>query len=53
MRSRQTTFSIAASREMVPHARIIVFYEHQGGDTIADGINFQVKDTRLTRVSIY
>lgn len=51
MISRQKTFSIALSRDMVPSARIIVFYIRQPEEIVVDALNFFVNGTRLNPVS--
>ncbi|XP_064599225.1 CD109 antigen-like [Liolophura sinensis] len=52
MISRQKTFSIALSRDMVPSARIIVFYIRQPEEIVVDALNFFVNGTRLNPVAV-
>ncbi len=51
MFSRQKTFSIALSRDMIPEAHIVVWHI-QKGEVIADSLNFFVNGTRINNVSI-
>lgn len=51
MTSNQKTFSIAASREMSPTAKLIVYFM-KNAEVVSDTLNFYVEDTRLMSVSI-
>ena len=42
MTSKQKTFAIALSREMIPTARIMVFFIRQPEEVVADVLNFYV-----------
>ena len=50
MTGMQKTFSVALSRDMVPSARIVAYYMHQG-EILADSLNFFVNGTRQNPVS--
>ncbi len=49
MQTRQKTFSIALSRDMIPEAHIIVWHIY-GGEVIADSLNFFINGTRINKV---
>lgn len=51
MSSRQKTFSLAASTEMVPNARIVVWGLLNNGEIIADSLSFHVAGIRNYEVS--
>ena len=46
MSSRQKTFAVSASRDMLPDATIIVYGMLNSGDIIADSLNFHVEGIR-------
>ena len=50
MTSKQKTFAVALSREMVPTARIIVYYLRQPEEIVTDVLNFFVNGTRQNQV---
>ena len=50
MHSRQKTFSVALSRDMVPSARIVAYAVHES-EVVADALNFFVNGTRQNPVS--
>ena len=50
MKTAQKTFSLAVSRDMAPAARVLV-YAIVDGEILTDAINFNVRDTRLYKVS--
>ena len=50
MTSKQKTFAVALSREMVPTARIIVYYLRQPEEVVTDVLNFFVNGTRQNQV---
>ena len=50
MTSNQKTFAIALSREMVPTARIVVFYIRQPEELVVDVLNFFVDGTGQNQV---
>ena len=50
MTSKQKTFAVALSREMVPTARIVVYYIRNPEEIISDVLNFFVNGTRLHEV---
>ncbi|KAK6185943.1 hypothetical protein SNE40_008070 [Patella caerulea] len=52
MSSRQKTFAIALSREMIPTARIVVFYIRQPEEVVVDVLNFFVNGTRQNQVKL-
>lgn len=51
MYTRQKTFSIALSRDMIPQAHIVVWHVHQD-EVISDSMNFFVNGTRLNPVDV-
>ena len=52
MTSRHNTFSVALSREMVPTARIVVYYlQTSPEEMVVDTLNFFVNGTRANPVS--
>ena len=51
MDSRQKTFGIALSRDMVPSARILAYFVYNS-EIIADSLNFFVNGTRINKVSL-
>lgn len=52
MTSKQKTFAVALSREMVPIARIIVYYLRQPEEIVSDVLNFFVNGTRQNQVHL-
>ncbi|RUS75425.1 hypothetical protein EGW08_016804 [Elysia chlorotica] len=52
MTSNQKTFAIALSREMVPTARIVVFYVRQPEELVVDVLNFFVDGTGQNEVKL-
>ncbi|XP_005101040.1 CD109 antigen [Aplysia californica] len=52
MTSRQKTFSIGLSREMVPVARIVVYYIREPEEIVTDVLNFFVNGTRHNMVKL-
>ena len=46
MSSRQKTFSLALSRDMMPEAKLMVFCLLNDGEMINDVLNFHVKGIR-------
>ncbi|PVD21251.1 hypothetical protein C0Q70_19422 [Pomacea canaliculata] len=52
MTSKQKTFAVALSREMVPMARIIVYYLRQPEEIVSDVLNFFVNGTRQNQVTL-
>ncbi|CAL1532738.1 unnamed protein product [Lymnaea stagnalis] len=52
MTSRQKTFAIALSREMVPTARLVVYYIRQPEEIVTDVLNFFVNGTRQNLVTL-
>ena len=50
MQSRQKTFALSVSRDMMPEAHLVVWHIYQG-EVIADAINFFVNGTRINNVS--
>ena len=50
MKSRQKTFAVALSREMIPTARIVVYYVRQPEEIVVDVLNFFVNGTRQNQV---
>ncbi|ESO98375.1 hypothetical protein LOTGIDRAFT_231429 [Lottia gigantea] len=52
MTSRQKTFAIALSREMIPTARLVVFYIRQPEEVVVDVLNFFVNGTRQNQVKL-
>ena len=50
MQSRQKTFALSVSRDMMPEAHLVVWHIYQG-EVIADAINFFVNGTRINDVS--
>ena len=53
MTSRQKTFAVALSREMIPTGHIIVYYLRQPEEIVVDVLNFFVNGTRQNLVSGY
>ena len=51
MYSKQKTFSIALSRQLLPSARIIV-YTMVNDHVLMDSMNIHIKDSKLTEVTI-
>jgi hypothetical protein len=51
MTSKSKTFAVALSREMVPTARIVVYFLRQPEEIVSDVLNFFVNGTRLNDVS--
>ena len=49
MQSRQKTFALSVSRDMIPEAHLVVWHIYQG-EVIADAINFFVNGTRINNV---
>lgn len=49
MQSRQKTFALSVSRDMIPEAHLVVWHIFQG-EVIADAINFFVNGTRINKV---
>ncbi|GFO11263.1 Cd109 antigen-like isoform x3 [Plakobranchus ocellatus] len=52
MTSNQKTFAVALSREMVPTARIVVFYIRQPEELVVDVLNFFVDGTGQNQVKL-
>ncbi|KAK7114537.1 CD109 antigen-like [Littorina saxatilis] len=52
MTSKQKTFAVALSREMVPIARIVVYYLRQPEEIVTDVLNFFVNGTRQNQVKL-
>ncbi|KAK7498085.1 hypothetical protein BaRGS_00010673, partial [Batillaria attramentaria] len=52
MTSKQKTFAVALSREMVPTARIIVYYIRQPEEIVSDVLNFFVNGTAQNEVKL-
>ncbi|KAK7498039.1 hypothetical protein BaRGS_00010627 [Batillaria attramentaria] len=52
MTSKQKTFAVALSREMIPTARIVVYYMRQPEEIISDVLNFFVDGTRQNQVTL-
>lgn len=52
MTSKQKTFAVALSRDMVPTARIIVYYIQQPEEIVSDVLNFFVNGTRQNQVHL-
>ncbi|XP_046585013.1 LOW QUALITY PROTEIN: murinoglobulin-1-like [Haliotis rubra] len=52
MTSRQKTFAIALSREMIPTARMVVYYLKQPEEIVVDVLNFFVNGTRQNQVTL-
>lgn len=52
MTSRQKTFSVALSRQMVPTARIIVYYIREPEEIVSDVLSFFVNGTRQNQVQL-
>ena len=50
MTSKQKTFAVALSREMVPTARIVVYFIRQPEEIVTDVLNFFVNGTRQNEV---
>lgn len=50
MTSRQKTFSIGLSREMVPMARLVVYYIREPEEIVSDVLTFFVNGTRQNQV---
>lgn len=50
MTSKQKTFAVALSREMVPTARLVVYYLRQPEEIVTDVLNFFVNGTRQNEV---
>ena len=51
MTSRQKTFSLGLSREMIPVARIVVFYIKEPEEVVTDVLNFFVNGTKHNMVT--
>ena len=49
MRSRQKTFALSVSRDMIPEAHLVMWHVYQG-EVIADSFNFFVNGTRINEV---
>ncbi|CAG5133426.1 unnamed protein product, partial [Candidula unifasciata] len=52
MTSIQKTFAIALSREMVPNARLVVYFIRQPEEVVMDVLNFFVNGTRQNQVKL-
>ena len=53
MISRHKTFAVALSREMVPTARVVVYYlQPSPEEMVVDTLNFFVNGTRANPVSL-
>ncbi|XP_055892053.1 C3 and PZP-like alpha-2-macroglobulin domain-containing protein 8 isoform X3 [Biomphalaria glabrata] len=52
MTSRQKTFAVALSRDMVPTARLVVYYIRQPEEIVVDVLNFFVNGTRQNLVTL-
>ncbi|KAL8603129.1 hypothetical protein ACOMHN_059301 [Nucella lapillus] len=52
MTSKQKTFAVALSREMLPTARLIVYYIRQPEEIVTDVLNFFVNGTRQNQVKL-
>ncbi|XP_076469788.1 CD109 antigen-like [Babylonia areolata] len=52
MTSKQKTFAVALSREMIPTARLVVFYLRQPEEVVTDVLNFFVNGTRQNQVKL-
>ena len=52
MKSKQKTFAIAVSRDMIPDARIVAFCVLNTGEVLADSMSFHVKGIRKNGVSV-
>ncbi|XP_059162064.1 alpha-2-macroglobulin-like [Physella acuta] len=52
MTSRQKTFSISLSREMVPTARLVVYFLREPEEIVSDVLSFFVNGTRQNQVSL-
>ena len=50
MTSKQKTFAVALSREMVPTARLVVYYIRRPEELVTDVMNFFVNGTRQNQV---
>lgn len=50
MKSIQKTFAVALSREMVPNARLVVYFIRQPEEVVMDVLNFFVNGTRQNQV---
>ena len=50
MTSKQKTFAVALSREMVPTARVVVYFIRQPEEIVTDVLNFFVNGTRQNEV---
>jgi hypothetical protein len=53
MTSRQKTFAVALSREMVPTARLVVYFLRQPEEIVTDVLNFFVNGTRQNEVRVF
>lgn len=54
MISRHKTFAVALSRQMVPTARIVVYFlQTSPEEMVVDTLNFFVNGTRSNPVSLY
>ena len=51
MTAKSKTFAVALSREMVPTARIIVYFVRSPEEIVSDTLNFFVNGTRLHEVN--
>ncbi|ELU16655.1 hypothetical protein CAPTEDRAFT_200949, partial [Capitella teleta] len=51
MSTRQKTFSVALSRDMIPQSHIVVWHVYED-EVIADSMNFYVNGTRLNEVDV-
>ncbi|XP_059162065.1 LOW QUALITY PROTEIN: C3 and PZP-like alpha-2-macroglobulin domain-containing protein 8 [Physella acuta] len=52
MTSRQKTFAVSLTREMVPNARLVVYYIRQPEEIVTDVLNFFVNGTRQNVVTL-
>ncbi|BFZ13295.1 hypothetical protein BsWGS_16334 [Bradybaena similaris] len=52
MKSIQKTFAVALSREMVPNARLVVYFIRQPEEVVMDVLNFFVNGTRQNQVTL-
>ena len=53
MTSKQKTFAVALSREMVPTARIVVYFIRHPEEIVTDVLNFFVNGTRQNEVCLH
>ena len=51
MTSRQKTFSLALSRDMVPESRMLVYCHLPDGEVLADSLSFHVDGMTSNNVS--